>query len=121
LQRGWVVEISPEGRRNPTGALVFAKPGPAFLATRTGVPVVPIAFTNTENLAASLRRLRRPTVTIRVGKPFRLDPIAGPDRRRRLREAADEVLCRVAALLPPRYRGVYADHPLVRTLVEGHA
>lgn len=119
LERGWVVEISPEGRRSPNGALVRAKRGPAFLATRTGVPIVPVAFTNTEHLAASLRRLRRPTITIRVGEPFRLGPVDGSHRGRRLREAADEMMCRVAALLPPRYRGVYADHPYLKTLEGG--
>ncbi len=121
LERGWVVEISPEGRRSPDGALVQARPGPAFLATRAGVPVVPVAFTNTGNLAASLRRLRRPTITIRVGRPFRLAPIEGGDRHRRLQEAADEMMGRLAALLPPPYRGVYADHPCVRGLEGGNA
>jgi 1-acyl-sn-glycerol-3-phosphate acyltransferase len=116
LERGWVVEISPEGRRSPTGALVRAKPGAAFLATRTGAPVVPVAFTNTENLAASLRRLRRSTITVRVGEPFQLDPIDGGNRHLRLLDATDQVMCRVAALLPPRYRGVYAGHPYLASL-----
>ena len=121
LERGWVVEMSPEGRRSPTGALVRAKGGPAFLATRTGVPVVPVGFTNTENLASAWRRLRRPTVTVRVGRPFRLAPVGGPGRRAALRQAADEMMCHVAALLPARYRGVYADHPALRALEGGLA
>lgn len=119
LARGWVVEISPEGRRSPDGSLVAARPGPAFLATRAGVPVVPVAFANTAGVASSWRRLRRPTVTIRVGPPFRLAPVDGPERRRRLREAADEMMCRLAALLPASRRGVYADHPCLRKLEGG--
>lgn len=119
LQRGWVVEISPEGRRSPTGGLVRAKPGPAFLATRTGVPVVPVAFTGTGAIAPSLRRLRRARVAICVGEPFRMDPVDGPCRRQRLREAADLIMCRLAALLPRAQRGVYADHPLLKPLEGG--
>jgi 1-acyl-sn-glycerol-3-phosphate acyltransferase len=117
LDRGWVVEISPEGRRSPTGALVKAKPGPAFLATRAGVPVVPVAFSGTAAIASSLRSLRRPTVTIQVGKPFRVDALCGgANRRDGLREAADRMMCRIAALLPPAERGVYAGHPYLASL-----
>ena len=28
-----------------------------------------------------------------------------------------EIMCQIAALLPPSYRGVYADHPRVRELL----
>jgi 1-acyl-sn-glycerol-3-phosphate acyltransferase len=111
LSRGWVVGISPEGRRSPTGALVTGKPGPAFLARRSGAPIVPVAFTNTETMAASLKRLRRPTVAITIGAPFALPPADGGSRKQRRRDDTDRIMCHIAALLPPRYHGVYADHP----------
>lgn len=119
LERGWVVEISPEGRRSQTGGLVQAKPGPAFLAARSGVPVVPVAFSGTAAIASSLRRLRRPTVTIRVGAPFRVEAALGASRRDGLREAADRMMCRIAALLPPAERGVYGGHPYLASLEGG--
>jgi 1-acyl-sn-glycerol-3-phosphate acyltransferase len=111
LKSGWVVGISPEGRRSPTGTLVHGQPGPAFLARRSRVPIVPVAFANTENLAASLRRFRRPTITIRVGEPFGLPPLEGARTKQRLRDDTDRIMCHIAALLPPRYHGVYAEHP----------
>jgi 1-acyl-sn-glycerol-3-phosphate acyltransferase len=116
LRRGWVVGISPEGRRSPTGSLVRGKAGPAFLARRSGAPIVPVAFANTENMAASLRRLRRPTVAIRVGEAFALPPDDGDgSRQERRRHDTDLIMCRIAALLPPRYHGAYAGHPYLRS------
>lgn len=111
LRRGWVVGISPEGRRSPTGGLVQGKPGPAFLARRSGAPIVPIAFVNTDNLADAWRRFERPPVEIRVGEPFRLPASQGALRRQQRRDDTDRIMCRIAALLPPRYRGVYGQHP----------
>jgi 1-acyl-sn-glycerol-3-phosphate acyltransferase len=112
LDGGYVVEISPEGRRSPTHALVEGRPGPAFLARRSGAPIVPVAFTETEKMASSLKRLRRPTVTIRVGEAFRLGPADdGRPPREQRRDDTDRIMCHIAALLPPPYRGVYSDHP----------
>jgi 1-acyl-sn-glycerol-3-phosphate acyltransferase len=113
LERGWVVGISPEGRRSRTGGLVAGKPGPAFLAKRSGAPVVPVAFTNTERIARSIARLRRETVTIRIGAPFHLAPFACGSHRAQLREDTEFIMCRIAALLPPGERGAYASHPFL--------
>ena len=111
LEAGWVVGISPEGRRSRTGGLIPGKPGPAFLARHSGAPIVPVGFANTGMLAAEWRRLRRPTITIRVGEPFQLPPAEGRGRKQRLRADTDFIMCRIAALLPPRYHGAYAAHP----------
>lgn len=109
LDRGWLLAISPEGRRSPTGALVRGKRGAAFLARRADVPIVPVAITGSERVAGSLRRLRRARVTIRVGEPFRLVDSSGPDRRATLAQDTDRIMERLAALLPSTYRGAY-DH-----------
>jgi 1-acyl-sn-glycerol-3-phosphate acyltransferase len=111
LKAGWVVGISPEGRRSRTGGLIPGKPGPAFLARHSGAPIVPVGFADTGRLAAEWRRLRRPTITIRVGKPFQLPPAQGRGRKQRLRADTDFIMCRIAAMLPPRYHGAYAAHP----------
>ena len=115
LKRGWVVGISPEGRRSRTGGLVQGKPGPAFLARRSGAPIVPVAFVDTDKLAAAWRRFNRPTIEIRVGEPFRLPGPGGGSRKQHRRDDTDRIMCHIAALLPPRYRGVYAEHPYLST------
>jgi 1-acyl-sn-glycerol-3-phosphate acyltransferase len=53
----------------------------------------------------------------RFGKPFRLPPFSRENREEDLRRQTDEVMCRIAALLPPEYRGVYADHPRLHELL----
>jgi 1-acyl-sn-glycerol-3-phosphate acyltransferase len=37
-----------------------------------------------------------------------------------MREATDEIMCQIAALLPEKYRGVYADHPRLQELLNSH-
>jgi 1-acyl-sn-glycerol-3-phosphate acyltransferase len=34
-----------------------------------------------------------------------------------MREATDEIMCRIAVMLPEKYRGVYADHPRLKELL----
>jgi 1-acyl-sn-glycerol-3-phosphate acyltransferase len=41
----------------------------------------------------------------------------GKGREQAMRQATDEIMCRIAALLPERYRGVYADHPRLKELL----
>lgn len=108
LEAGWVVGISPEGRRSPTGGLVEGKPGPAFLAKRSGVPIVPVGFADTAGIAGSLARLRRPTIGIRVGEAFRLEPFGPGSHRAQLHADTERIMCRIATLLPEGHRGVYA-------------
>lgn len=116
LKKGGILVMAPEGTRSPTGALIEARPGASYLASRSGVPIIPVAVTGTEdsNVVAHLKRLRRVPVFGRVGKPFTLPPLKSNDKEAELKRNTDEIMCRIAAMLPQEYRGVYADHP--RTL-----
>jgi 1-acyl-sn-glycerol-3-phosphate acyltransferase len=110
LERGWVVGISPEGRRSRSGGLEKGKPGVAALAYRASVPIVPMGITNMGVLSRSLMRLHRARVTVRFGEPFRLPPPDPHDRRRQRLQAIDTIMSRLAAVIPERLRGVYAAH-----------
>jgi 1-acyl-sn-glycerol-3-phosphate acyltransferase len=88
-----------------------------FVAHQAGVPIVPLAHFGTERVTRTWLRLRRPEVTVRVGQPFTLPPLPSTERSAQLHEQADLVMCHIAALLPPEYRGVYADHPELRKLL----
>ncbi len=119
LREGSLLGIAPEGTRSKTCALQAGKTGAAFLALASGAPVVPVALTNTEKLGQAIRSLRRITLTATYGPAFNL---AEPGRRsrsdpQRLEAATTEIMCRIAALLPPEYRGVYADHPRLQELL----
>lgn len=112
LKQGGVLVLAPEGTRSHTGALQEGRPGVSFLAARAAVPIIPVALAGSDDALffPNLRRLRKTPVTIRVGKPFALPSIAG-DRETTQKIQTEEIMCRIAALLPPERRGVYAGHP----------
>ncbi len=117
LNDGWVLGIAPEGTRSPTGALLPAKPGVAYIATKASVPTMVLAVTGTEHGLRPFLRFRRPHFRIEYGEPFELPPLDRQDRDASLQRNADEMMCRIAALLPPHYRGVYAGHPRLKEIL----
>jgi 1-acyl-sn-glycerol-3-phosphate acyltransferase len=111
LKNGGIFGIAPEGTRSPTGALIQGKTGVAYLAHLVDVPIVPVAVTGTWKSLRKIFTLQRPPITVRFGAPFTLPHIERQDRDQALERDTDEIMSRIAALLPPEYRGVYADHP----------
>jgi 1-acyl-sn-glycerol-3-phosphate acyltransferase len=120
LRDGYVLGVAPEGTRSQkTHALIKGKTGAAYLAAMAGVPILPVAFTNTENLWSSIMRLRRADIGVTFGKPFMLDAPSNGSRldADKLEAYTDEIMCRIAALLPEEYRGEYANHPRLKELL----
>ncbi len=108
LKKGQVLVIAPEGTRSGHGRLQRALEGFAFVAAQANVPVVPFVQYGHENFLDNLKHLRRTRLHIRVGEPFRFR-LSGRRQRSELRAMTDEAMYRLAALLPPEYRGVYGD------------
>jgi 1-acyl-sn-glycerol-3-phosphate acyltransferase len=102
LAAGEVVGIFPEGHRSRGRGLLRARPGVALLARRSGVPVIPVAVEGTD--VAKLGRFWRRDVTLHFGAPFFARDLADGDEQ----ALTDEIMRRIAALLPPEKRGVYA-------------
>ena len=119
MEQGKCLIIAPEGTRSPTGALIAGKPGVAYLAARSGFPVVPVGITGTEDklVVSNLKRMRKSRITLTGGKPFIIPPLPNKDRDVALQNATDEIMCQIAALLPESYRGVYAEHPRAREIL----
>jgi 1-acyl-sn-glycerol-3-phosphate acyltransferase len=117
LHKGGLLGIAPEGTRSHTGALIPAKTGVAYLADKAGAPIVPIAISGSEEAVSSWLHLRRVPVRIRIGTPFNLAPLERGDRDGSLLRNTDEIMCRIAAMLPPAYWGVYADHLRLKELL----
>lgn len=109
LQEGRLLAIAPEGRYTLMHGLERGNSGAAYLAMRSGLPLIPVALTGTENskVYSSLRRLRRPRISLTVGAPIHLSTDAGLTPRA-LKTATDLIMHALARLLPPEYRGVYA-------------
>lgn len=88
VEGGWSLLLYPEGSRTVDGWLTAFKLGAAQLCAMKGVPAVPIALRGT--FAAMPRGRRwprpgRPRVTVRIGRPLRIDPDeAVPEFRARL-------------------------------------
>jgi 1-acyl-sn-glycerol-3-phosphate acyltransferase len=117
LSQGVVFGLAPEGTRSPTGALIRGRTGVAYLAYRAKAPIVPGAITGTSAAWRAWSHLRRPILTLRIGQPFSLPDLDGSPSPEDLRRGTDEVMCRIAALLPEKLRGVYADHPRTHALL----
>lgn len=115
LQAGRVLGVAPEGTRSRSGALLPGRTGAVFLAMAAGVPIVPGAITGTQQVSANLRRLRRTRLTLTLGRPLEF-PAGTRPTPAQLETHTTELMCRIAAMLPPDYRGAYADHPRVEQL-----
>ena len=107
LKRGDVLGIAPEGTRSRNGSLQKAKSGVAFLAARTGVPVIPVGITGTNTMMQDFSHLRRMRICVTFGEAFDL-PKYGKLTADELDATTDLIMGRLAVLLPPPYRGVYA-------------
>ncbi len=110
LRAGEIVLVAPEGTRGPK--LSQGKEGVAFLASRSGVPIIPVAIEGTVGFP-SLRFFssawRNPGAHIRFGSPFRYRRGLDRPQRELLRKMTDEAMYVLAGMLPEGRRGVYAD------------
>jgi 1-acyl-sn-glycerol-3-phosphate acyltransferase len=120
LAQGGVVGIAPEGGSWAT-VLRPARPGAAFLAAHTGAKILPLGIDGAPDVFPSLFRGRRARVTARIGKPF--GPFRatgrGAERRRQLDQIGDEIMRRIAELIPPERRGHYSQDPAIRAAARG--
>ena len=106
LAKGILFGIYPEGTRSKAGCLKEAYHGCALIALKTGVPLIPVSIRGTEKLRG-IGWLTRPTITITFGKPFALPPVKGEPNGQQLKEITEYIMGKVAAILPPEYRGIY--------------
>ena len=98
--------LFPEGTRSD-GVMRQAQTGPATIALRTGVTVLPIGITGTSGLGGVFRAFSPiATIRVKVGRPFRVVD-GGIDRKDAIVGATEEIMGRIAELLPEANRGVY--------------
>jgi len=119
MEVGKCLVIAPEGTRSRVGSLIEGKPGVAYLAARSGFPVIPIAITGTEDkvILGNLKRFRKSNITLTGGKRFVIPSLPKTNRDEALQHYTDEIMCQIAVLLPTRYRGVYTEHPRLKELL----
>ena len=119
LRHGAIVGIAPEGTRSQeTNGLLEGKQGAALIAARASVPIVPVGVFGSEKINEQFARLRRPPVVVCIGEPYRIPELDRNDRQAWLSKYTDEIMCRIAVLLPTAYRGFYTEHPRLKELQE---
>ena len=107
LRDGGILVVAPEGTRSGHGRLQRGHSGVVTLALRSGAPILPLAFCGGEALKRNAKRLRRTPFHIMVGEPFHLS-VEGRVTQAARQDLTDEIMYKLAAMLPPAYRGQYA-------------
>jgi 1-acyl-sn-glycerol-3-phosphate acyltransferase len=112
LKAGRPLIMAPEGGRSHEPAMRRAMPGIGYIIEHSGVPVIPVGLVGTtDDFWQRSRRGERPQLEMRIGRPIDFPPmtVKGAQRRAMRQKYADIVMSHIAGLLPPEYRGVYAD------------
>lgn len=115
LKDGRSIFIFPEGGRSRSGGLLHGKAGVILIAKRAGVPIVPVGLQgsddflpiNDADMGGETPR-RGAKIEVRIGKSFRLPELLSDWEEASREEQIDALMLRIAALLDPNYRGVYA-------------
>lgn len=119
IAQGTAFGVAPEGTRSKTGQMNAAKDGAAYLAARTGVPILPVGLENTDVLFTNFKRLKGTAVRVHIGPPFHLPPLEHRVRSQDLPTYTHYIMAHLAAQLPARYHGAYADSPALAALQQG--
>jgi 1-acyl-sn-glycerol-3-phosphate acyltransferase len=94
IQSGHPLLIAPEGGRSHSP------------------PVLPVGIVgSTDDFLHKALRLKRPVLEMRIGETITLPNVEGRGEQRResLKRNTDMIMYKIAELLPPGYRGVYAN------------
>lgn len=105
LKAGHILGIFPEGTRSKIHTLGQAHAGMGMIALRSGAPVIPVAVYGTEKILKKFR----PRITIIFGEPMILTPKGKKITREDIDQSTEQVMLRISSMLPPEYRGVYAE------------
>lgn len=113
LRAGGVLAVAPEGTRSRSGGLGKGHTGIAYLATRAPAPILPVVAFGQEKAFDHWKRLRRVPVKVRFGPLMELPP--GKQRMPQLQAYTEQLMLELARLLPPAYRGIYAEQLAAET------
>jgi 1-acyl-sn-glycerol-3-phosphate acyltransferase len=118
LKRDGMLAIFPEGGSHGR-MLRPPRPGTAFLATRTGARIIPIGLIGMDEVFEKLGKLKRPKIKIVVGEPFGPYKVTskGKERREELDMIGNEIMGKIAVLIPPEKHGYLSDDPEIRAQV----
>lgn len=119
MDEGQTLVIAPEGTRARDEKMAQGKPGVAYLASKMGWTIVPVAIIGSEDrlVIQNLKRFKKTNIELIAGPSFTLPPFPRENREEKLQEYTDEIMCRIAVMLPEHNRGYYANHPRLKELL----
>ncbi len=109
LRQGKMLGVAPEGTRSKNGVLQQGRAGMVLLAHRSGAPFLPVAIFGHEHYRDDVRHFHKVRVHANFGQMFQMETGGAMLSRDVREEITDEIMYRIAALLPEAQRGVYAD------------
>jgi 1-acyl-sn-glycerol-3-phosphate acyltransferase len=96
LTAGEPVGIFPKGTRNVKGEPIEAQDGAAFIASRAGVPLIPVGIAGTEKIRPKGSRfIHFPRVTIAVGQSITAAGFPGLGRKETVAAMTAEIMRRI--------------------------
>ena len=99
--------------------MMAAKDGAAYLASRADVLILPVGLANCDHIFVNFKQLQSTEIHVNIGEPFMLPDMDRRARARDLPAYTEYIMAHLAAQLPERYRGVYADSPALAALARG--
>ncbi len=112
IDRNEILAMAPEGTRSKDERLQQGKAGMAFIAHKKDAPMLPVVIMGLTSFGKNLKRFRRTPITIAVGKPFEIIQKGGRVDAATRDALIDEIMLRMAALMPEEKRGYYENRPL---------
>jgi len=112
LAEGKALTIYPEGMRSQSRKIKLAFHGAALIASRSGVPVIPIGISGTEKIRGLSWLWRRPQILLNIGEPFTVPPIEGRPTKNELARLTDLIMEHITEVLPRAYHGYYRTRSL---------
>lgn len=109
LRDGGALLMAPEGTRSLDGQLQPGRDGLALIAVRAKASVLPFAIAGAQHVSKNLKTLKRTPVQIHIGHPFQFEAHDGKASRETLTAMTDQLMLRLAALLPLDQRGIYRE------------
>ena len=111
LQKGDILGIFPEATTGPV--LRRPKKGVTYLSLKSGCKILPMGIIGLEeDIWSQWLKGVRPQVTVKIGKPFSISSSLPKDRNKRqnkLSDIGDDIMHKIATLLPKKYRGEYVN------------